>query len=492
MSGWIVQLDPPAVATDRVVLDLNSGPIQIGGSAGNGVGIDWGDAEVTAYETQQGQYGNSVSDFVYPNRTITIQMILGGTGYEDQEEDARSQLQQKVSLLQREGGQILRQRNGGPAMYADIVKAQLTIPDVYGEVADVEPDVQLVLETLPDFYGDEITLDQIHCTGICDAVLTEGGQPAVIEGDYPARCRIVVTDRSGHAQYDLLYGLRSRYYDSAETAELLLPAKNLAVVSGALVTDSAAQFGTSLQASVATGSGDTLLCGVTLTDTGSSRALTHLGSYRVFARAAASVVTDLYLGLQWAPSSISPTTTQNALQPFAPDAAEAPGYDGVYALLDLGTIRIDPNPFGVSQWSGTVVASNQSTAAATVSLDYVLLLPLDDTSGQGAVNDQSGVVYANHTAEIRTEGMWSSYSGIGGSAWARVPLQYGDLPRIPPSGMEQRPTELVVKPSIGGGHRISGLTTVYNVPDGTSLIPDANLDAFTVQVSYRPAWLSRP
>ena len=52
----------------------------------------------------------------------------------------------------------------------------------------------------------------------------------------------------------------------------------------------------------------------------------------------------------------------------------------------------------------------------------------------------------------------------------------GDLPRLPPSGLEATPVQTFVKPSRGD----------------FSVKPDAAIDDLTVQIKYRPATCSRP
>ena len=167
---WTVELDPAAVIAGRTALNLNSGNIQV-----SNAGIDWGDAAIQQYLAEQ-RWGQTPVSYRVPNRTPKIPLLLGKTGGTiAEEEKARLELQKKVSLLQRQGGVLLRQRAGGEAQYADIVNATLTLPDVYGETGGVEPNVVLALETLPDFYGEEIELDAVEELGQIDAVLKKGG-----------------------------------------------------------------------------------------------------------------------------------------------------------------------------------------------------------------------------------------------------------------------------------------------------------------------------
>ena len=158
MSRYVVALDPPAAISGRVQLELNEGAIQVDEG-----GIDWGEAAIKAF-LAEARYGEGPSDFRIPNRSITLPLGLGmvnaGTIPEQlaSQEKARRELSEKVALLQRQGGVLLRQREGGDPMYADIVNASLTIPDRYAETGGIEPGGSLKLECLPDFYGEELSL----------------------------------------------------------------------------------------------------------------------------------------------------------------------------------------------------------------------------------------------------------------------------------------------------------------------------------------------
>ena len=217
------------------MLDINnpSTGIQIGGTRA-GQGPDWGVSQITEYAAQQSRYGSTVADYVWPNRTITIPIVLGNQSVDPN--TALQSLREKVALFQREGGILRRQRSGALNLYADVVDAQLTVPDAWGEGGHFEPAVTLTLICLPDFYGDEISLDSVSATGVYTGVAAITGTTATILGDHPSRCPVIVTDTSGNNQLSLIWGLRSRYYDSAATAKLFYEAEALTPVNGAAVT----------------------------------------------------------------------------------------------------------------------------------------------------------------------------------------------------------------------------------------------------------------
>jgi hypothetical protein len=356
-----VTLDPAGVATGRTPLDLND-PAVTSMAIGPGA-IDWGQATVTLYEAD-GTWGSVPVDYRVPNRVVTIPLLLGaGDSGQAGFDAARALLQQKVALFEQKGGWLQR---GDTGMYLDIVSASLTKPDAYGETGAIEPNVVLTLEAIPDFYGDEITLDAITATGVLDGVLKLATVPAVIEGDWPGRARIVVSDTSGDAQNGLLWGLRSTHYDAAATAKLVYEAEALTPVGGASVTALGGASGGQVisQASLPANSWVAMLS----TNLAAGTAMTHQGSYRVRARVYSTV--EPQLRFLWAPGSLS--------VPVINDQITVPGA-GAFYLVDLGPIRVDPAPVGANAWLGAIQVYAPSGGA--IYIDEIYYQPLDDGAG---------------------------------------------------------------------------------------------------------------
>ena len=63
-----------------------------------------------------------------------------------------------------------------------------------------------------------------------------------------------------------------------------------------------------------------------------------------------------------------------------------------------------------------------------------------------------------------------------GTVYGTVSQVVGDLTRLPPSGLENRPCQLFIKPSRGD----------------LNALPDSGLDSFTVQPLYQPTFIFRP
>jgi hypothetical protein len=81
------------------------------------------------------------------------------------------------------------------------------------------------------------------------------------------------------------------------------------------------------------------------------------------------------------------------------------------------------------------------------------------------------VIYASSTAELRTEGMLRK--GSGSTIYGPVGSVIGDLPRIPPSGLEGRTVQVFLKESRGN----------FNNE------PDSGIDDMSCQIKMRPSFL---
>lgn len=297
---------------------------------------------------------------------------------------------------------------GGEPLYADIVTASLTLPDVYGETGGVEPNTVLKLECLPDFYGEEITLDTVEQTGQIDQVLQRGGKQAVIAGDYPARTRIILTEKSKNDQKGLLWGLRSTHYDSDPSAALFFDANALTAINGATkVAAAEAYSGKAVQID------EGLTVGVwhpfMTTDLAAGEdQLTHVGSYRIWARC--FIGNGGSLRLAWSAGDATVGTYNKAVTVSA-------GY-GWY-LLDLGEVHIAEVPVGEHWWRGVfqfdVGPKLLESEVPGIQVDRVWLQPVDDGAGRlRAPETPSSTLLAPHNEPSLAE---SSNALHAGTAW---------------------------------------------------------------------------
>lgn len=396
---WAVALDPAAVISGRTELSLNGGGITV-----DQKGIDWGDAQIEAFKATQ-KWGENTVAYRVPNRTVTIPLFLGGSALAlGVEEEVRGKLRQKVGLLQREGGVLLRQRLGGSPLYADVMSASLVLPDVWGETGEVEPGVVLVLECLPDFYGEEIALDTLEGVGNLVSVLKLSGAQAAIGGDYPARARIVVTDKSGQSQRGCVWGARSKHYSSSATARLYYDAVELTPINGAAeaIETPGTYSGKYISVTPETGVWHPFLEFKKGTEN-----LTHLGSYVVWARVRATEP-GVKLRLSWSEG--------NAVQPTE-NAAATIESKGTWELVNLGEVRFDKAPIGSNIWTGLIEANTGTTAYLTA-VDRIWLQPVDESAGRArAIAVNSNSVIGRSTTGVLTE---ATSALVTGEPWEAV------------------------------------------------------------------------
>jgi hypothetical protein len=386
-------LDPSGVAAGRSQLEITpwiKAPD----------GVDWGQAEITAYMADLA-VGSGAVDYRIPNRQVKIPLNLKDVGASTFA-TIISNLQRKVGLIQREGGWLLRQIDS-TALYADVVNATLHLGGSwYQAYRGFDVDAELDLELLPDFYGDEVVLDTITATGQLESKLKLGGVDAVINGDYPARCRLVVADTSGNDQHGLIWGVRSRYYDPAATAALYYEADTLTPLSGATVGALTGASGGNAVNSPALPGGGTWVPILSTAASGVQRS--HKGTYRVIIRAYSSSAVPSFR-LLWAAGDLAMSTTN--------DPAQLPGA-GFY-LLDLGVVRLDAPPIGSQVWQG-VVQARANNDGETCSIDQMFLQPLDEYAGvlSAAAASTPAVITTTKYAVNRAND--TGYAG--GTAWA--------------------------------------------------------------------------
>jgi hypothetical protein len=222
MSGRreLVVLNPFQVALEgRVELNLHQGAILI-----RQEGPDWGDTEVEAFSAK-GHLGQITVDVDMPNRVITIPIALGLEGDFD---EARIALEAEVGRINEEGGWLKREIIGGSygeageRLYADIVKATLSLSDDTKVASQgFDDDAELILETLPDFYGE--WLEEPAFSGGASGARTT----MQIKGTMPGRVKLEVIEKSGVDLLGLSYCFRCRHYSAKNSAKWLYEAEDL-------------------------------------------------------------------------------------------------------------------------------------------------------------------------------------------------------------------------------------------------------------------------
>lgn len=390
-----ISLDPAQVATGRNEYDITPWI--------SAEGIDWGDGAITAYMADQSR-GSSPVDYRIPNRTITMPLALktvGGTTFTQ----IREIFQAKAALFQREGGWLKRITSAG-TVYADIVNATLALPGSWSSAhKNFDAEAQLTLEAIPDFYGNEIDLGDNVTTTATELVFNLGG----IKGNHPGRCRIVVDEDDADSQLGLLWGMR--YYDAAATARLAYEAELMTPLDTSVVATLTGASGGGTNNSVRHANLSFDWTPVLSTDLLAGGALTHKGSYRVWARVQSEGLLPPQLRLVWDVGDMASPVENAPATPFA------------YALMlvDLGEVRLDPVPVGTHRWRGQIQGKKRATSGTSaVNIDKVWLVPLDESAGslRAPFETSSGVTLLSARDDFtQTSGALAGKTATVGGVW---------------------------------------------------------------------------
>jgi hypothetical protein len=201
------------------------------------------------------------------------------------------------------------------------------------------------------------------------------------------------------------WGIRSRYYDSSPSAALFYEAETLTVLNGAAVTGlSGASGGEAVEITGLAAASWAPMLATTISS--GSQALTHQGSYRVWARCYSSTGTPEFQ-LLWGVGSLSVPVTN--------DATQLPG-SGAFYLLDLGEVRLDYPPVGTAEWFGVVQAYSPN-GGDSASVDCLYLQPLDDGAGVLTYVDEPSPAALS---SVKSAGTSADSGAGGGVTWSNA------------------------------------------------------------------------
>jgi hypothetical protein len=439
-----ITLDPSEVSTGRTEFDITPWI--------DHEGIDWGDAGIAAFMSEA-DVGEVPVDFRTPNRQIVIPMGFVDRGTITGQE-ARAAVQRKVALFQREGGWLKRVTNRHGTIYADIVDGAFHASSVpgYASKQDIDLEASVTLNVIPEFYGNEIQLGDHVNTTANQLVFTE----STIEGDIPGRVRMVIDNDQANSQESLIYGFRSRNYDSGTAAKLTWEVESFESlgITGSRVALAGASNGSAVKGTA----------GTTKRDIISEPALGHQGHYRVFTRAysASAGTAQLWINLRFSVDGGNTFTVNDEVE-------VTPG--SVFGIYDLGPVDIRKPPVGDSAWR-LYLQARGAIGNEDIKFDQVWLCPADEYSG--IVRDEAMFV-SRPGNELRTEG----YFGRPTFSYYEKPV-WGDLPRMPVPTEPGGVVEVFLKASRGTIGDSIGLTASS----------DAGLnDDISARITYRPSWL---
>jgi hypothetical protein len=399
----------------------------------------------------------------HDNRTISATVDVSGLG-------ALQDLEAKLAKLYREGGTLKRVYSDGREIVFDVLLLDGYEPtfDLQHHLADVTT-ATFSLPCAPYGRGAEVTLSDHVETTLPWLVFTE----ASIPGDMPALGRLVVDNDSVNTQYQMLWGIQSRYYNAG--APLFYEAEaGTASSYSATATRSGASGGSVMRLSTTSGQvpGD-------WQPLVKFAPLAHVGSFRVFGRVyvPATNTGTISLRTNWRTTGSGAGATNTGVAIV--DSAKLP-YEGNFTLVDLGIVSFVEARRG--DQNSTLMIEAQITATGdTVDLDHLALIPVNEGSGQA--RDPSNIVLGTGSAEIAYDGVWL---GTGGANVWRPQTYEGEYLRVPPSGPEGRTAQVITK--------FTRQTTFISASgsDMASLLNDVSIDDLSARLYVTPRYLVVP
>jgi len=355
-----VILDPSEVAIPgRPEINIHEEAILVGKD-----GPIWGPYEVEQF-TAKGKFGQRPIDSELSNDVYTIPLVIGSSGDFDA---ARIALEAWATEVNDNGGGWIKREliggsygEAGKKLFADVIKATLTFSDDTAVASHgVDANAELVLETLPGWYGERVDEAAFEATAA-------GSKTFVVKGNLPAKCEITVTDKSGNSQMGLAWAARCRNYSSAGTAAWDLQAEALTPLEAAAEAAlTGASGNTILHSNLATG-----WTPIHSTNLKAGTYLTHEGLYDVWARVYTTSLNPPWLRLIYDVGDlVAPSENRQVRVPVANN----------WFLVPLGQVDLRPGPYGTHRWQG-VIQGRGEAGGETVYVDRLFFLCADETSG---------------------------------------------------------------------------------------------------------------
>jgi urease accessory protein UreF len=124
--------------------------------------------------------------------------------------------------------------------------------------------------------------------------------------------------------------------------------------------------------------------------TGGGAHLSHVGTFRVYARVEADVSNtgDVTIAWEWGEGDFSRSTLQN-------ETVLSPTINVTWKLVDLGLVTLRPVANGTQKWEGRLVAKSTVTGDQ-IDVDYLMFVPIGEGSGiaSGVLRDVTPSSYS--------------------------------------------------------------------------------------------------
>jgi hypothetical protein len=319
-------------------------------------------------------------------------------------------LQSTVDRIVREGGTLKRVAPGAKPMVFDLIDASVEIPQGNVFLHGKRTTATLTFTAKP-FYrrGEWLQLSDHPETSAAHLTWTETG----IDGEVPALAKLVVDEDQGVDQRWLAWGIESRNYSSASTAGTFYEAEALTLKSSAAIaTRTSASGGASNNVVRHSDLVDDWQQVLSTQATGAGAHLSHVGTFRVFARVfdATANTGTISLRLEWGQGDFRKSTQNESASPAA---------RGDFSLVDLGVVKLDTTTQGTQRWEGRILAKS-TTIGDDIDVDYLWIVPVEDGGGEIIATPEA-------SSSIATLNAYDTFTQAAGAL-------AGKTPAIPSSG----------------------------------------------------------
>lgn len=302
----------------------------------------------------------------YKNRQITLVVRVQGSSLANLQQTL-GYIELKCGKINREGGTLKRTAPSTSTIVFDLNSATADIPTDKRALVRFICDVTITFNAKPFGRGAAVTASDHTETTLPHIIFTE----TAIPGDVPALGRLVIDEDQGNSQAAALWGVQSRYYDSASSAALFFPAEGL-TLQGAGAATSTAATGYSGTGSVLANTLSTSYQSILSSQaTGPGAHWSHVGEYRVFARVQAPSDGTVTLRAQW---TVGDGRVWTANDETRIDT------QGQWVLIDLGPVNIPKAVAGTQRWE-LRVHGKSTVVADDVYIDSIYLFPITEGFG---------------------------------------------------------------------------------------------------------------
>lgn len=319
-------------------------------------------------------------------------------------------LQSTIDRIVREGGTLKRVAPGAKPMIFDLIDASIEIPQGNAFLHGRRTTATLTFTAKP-FYrrGEWLQMSDRAETSAAHLTWTE----TAIDGEVPALAKLLIDEDQGVDQRWLAWGIESRNYSSASTAGTFYEAEALTLKSSAAIaTRTSASGGASNNVVRHSDLVDDWQQVLSTQATGGGAHLSHVGTFRVFARVFDATTNGgtISLRLEWGQGDFR-KTTQNA--------SASPASRGDFSLVDLGVVKLDTTTQGTQRWEGRILAKS-TTIGDDIDVDYLWIVPVEEGGGEIIAEPEA-------SSSIATLNAYDTFTQAAGAL-------AGKTPAIPSSG----------------------------------------------------------